>query len=82
MSELDGGHLHEGIVEALTWETQVLKIKNTIVLNMTRQARIQGQEISFLYVCYDWLARVLDIEHLVRIYRAKLMCKDKLRGNR
>ena len=34
--ELGGAHLHEGNLEALTWERQVPKIRNTIYLIMIR----------------------------------------------
>ena len=34
--ELGGAHLHEGKLKALAWERQVLKIKNTISLKLTR----------------------------------------------
>ena len=32
-----------------------------------------------LFLCYDWLARVLGIGHLVRIFRAKLVCNKLIR---
>ena len=26
------------------------------------------------FLCYVWLARILDIGHLVRVFKAKLVC--------
>jgi len=36
MFKLGEAHLHEGNLQALTWERQVPKIKNIIFVNMTR----------------------------------------------
>ena len=36
MSKLGDAHLHEGNLEARTWERQVPKIKNIISINMIR----------------------------------------------
>ena len=57
MSELGGAHLHEGILEALTWELQVPKIKKTISLNMTGLHGFKDEN-SYRFFCYDWLAMV------------------------
>ena len=53
VSEISEAHLHEGNLEALAWERQVPKIKNTSYLTMTKYGWFQAQEKSFLFI--GWL---------------------------
>ena len=70
-SKLGGAHLHKGNVEALTWESTA---NTEHSFSTYDKVTMVSKTRKFLLLCYDWLARVSDIGHLVKVFRVKIAC--------
>ena len=72
VSELGGAHLHEGKFRSTYMGEANIKNKNTIALIMTKWARLQSQDNSFLIIpsfpMIDWLGcEILEPLHTMAL---------------